>query len=63
MKHRLYVEELVCNLSYEQLTNYDNTDNSPEALAHLQLEYAFAGLKTAGIEHIPEVCPDEYRKQ
>ncbi len=63
MKHRLYVEELVCNLGDKQLADNDNANNSPEALAHFEFEYAFASFKTAGIEHIPEVCPYEYREQ
>ena len=32
-------------------------------VGHLPPEYAFAGLEAAGIEHIPEMSPDEYREQ
>lgn len=63
MEHGLYIEEFVCNLGDEQLANHYDTDNGPEALTHLQFEYTFTSLEATGIEHIPEVCPDEYREQ
>lgn len=63
MEHRFYVKELICNLRDEKLTDDDNANYSPEALAHFEFEYALACLKTTGIEHIPKVCPDEYREQ
>lgn len=63
VEHRLYVEEFIGYLGDEELTEDYDADDCPEALAHLQLEYAFAGLEAAGIEHIPEMSPDEYREQ
>lgn len=63
MEHRLDVEELVGYLGDEQLTYDDDADDGPEALTHFQLEHALARFEAAGIEHIPEVCPDENREQ
>lgn len=63
MEHRLYVEELVSNLRDEELADNDDSYNRPETLTHFELEYALTSLETTGIEHIPEVRPDEYREQ
>ena len=63
MEHRLYVEEFVCNLRDEELTDNDDGYNRPETLTHFQFEYALACLEATGVEHIPEVRPDEYGEQ
>lgn len=59
VKHRFYVEELVCNFSDKQLTYDDDSDNSPKSATHFDFEYAFSCLKYTCIKHIPEVCPHE----
>ena len=60
VEHRLYIEELVSNFGDKELSDYDNADDGPEATTHLRLEDAVTGVECASIEHIPEVCPDEY---
>lgn len=60
MEHWLNVKELVGDLGNEQLTGYNYCDNCPESAAHFYAEYAFAGLKHTGVEHIPEMSPNKY---
>ena len=59
MEHRFYVEELIANFGYEQLTANDDYGDSPEARTHFEFEYATTGVKATGVEHIPEVSPNK----
>lgn len=63
MEHRLYIEEVIHDFSNEQLTEDDNRDDCPEAFAHGKTEDALTCCKRACVEHVEEMCPNEYGEQ
>ena len=59
VQHGSDIEELVGYLGDEQLSEDDYCHYCPETVAHFEGEDAFAGFKTACVEHVPEVGPNE----
>lgn len=63
MEHRLNIEEIVEQLNNDNLAQDDNAYNSLKSRALLKFEVTIVSLIWAGIEHIPEMSPNEYWEQ